>query len=87
MISKRKSRQVALTDYEDFIHHVIMAFEKTQQGLDILLDSGLISEQIYIEKSRKNFQRYKQKAEEFAKSRFGQAWQSALEDIKNFRNK
>lgn len=63
-----------------------MAFDKTQQGLDMLLDSGLISQQTYIEKSRKNFQRYKTRAEDFAKSRFGEAWQSALEDIKNFRN-
>lgn len=74
-----------MKDYEDFIHHVIMSYEKTQEGLDYLLDIKLISEQQYIKKSRENFQRYKKKAESFAKERFGDAWQSALKDIKNFR--
>lgn len=75
---------MALTDYEDFIHHVMKGYEKMQEGLNMPL-SNLISEQEYIKRTRQNFQWHKTKAEEFAKNRFGLAWQSVLDDIKNFR--
>lgn len=84
---RQKMKRIALKDYEDFIHHVMRGYEKTQEGLDMLLDQGLISKEEYISRSRQNFRRYKTKAEDFARRRFGEAWQSALEDIKNFTTK
>lgn len=73
---------VRVEDLDDFYYHIMRGYETTEMGLNHLLDNGLVKPEEYIKLHKENFKRYQERAEEFAKSRWGRSWKQALEETK-----
>lgn len=65
-------------DYLYFYHHVIMAYEKTFQGLISLYNSKQITPKEFAELQIQNFERYQTKREQFARELWGENWEQHL---------
>lgn len=65
-------------DYLYFYHHVIMAYEKTFQGLISLYNTNKISSEEFATLQIKNFERYQTKREQFAQEMWGEKWEEHL---------